>query len=163
MASTVSLDDVWSGKSNEQLFEAQACLSDYNDQAQAVIRAECLRRGIEPPQRSETSAVDVAAVTSLHGWYIRCVVTQWLLFALLILQPEFLRPVLAGLLPALALLFLATMVALPIIGTRLLARLGDTQQRGWAVLMSWPLFGLLSLFGLQAMVHRWRRLRGVES
>lgn len=163
MSAAASLEDLWAEKSSEQLAEALACLSDYTEPAQAVIRAEGVRRGLPPPLPSSLSRDLETRVSSLYRWYVRCVALQWVIVITIIIGPAFLYSRLGSpLLMAMVLLFLASVIVSPIVGSRLMALVGGELRRGTWLAMAMPLFNLLSVIGMRPLVDRWRRLHGVE-
>jgi hypothetical protein len=157
------LEEIWSRRTDEQLSEALASLTDFSDEGQAVIRSECLRRGIERPVRRTVTDQDVVDVVRSYQWYVRCVVAQWVIVATFLVVPQLFRGEVGSFLVLVLLLVLvATSIALPKLGRRLLVQLGDEAPGRTTVFLSWPLFAALTLAGLRPMVQKWRRLHGIE-
>jgi hypothetical protein len=62
------MENIWGEKSDEDLLEAAAQLSDFTDEGQRVIRAELRRRGMEDPvEQAGESAREVAASEPEEG------------------------------------------------------------------------------------------------
>jgi hypothetical protein len=57
MATAREIEQVWRGKSDEELLEAAGALGEYTPEGQNVIRAELKRRGFEDPveQKGESA------------------------------------------------------------------------------------------------------------
>jgi len=157
------LEELWKGKSDGQVLEAVAYLSDYSDEAGRVIQAEFDRRQLQMPTRRPVSATDVAAVTRLHRRFARLVVAQWSVLLFLVFGGDFVpNGMVSTLWPVLTLVLLGTLIAIPVTGYQLLKRLEVDTPGRTAALMYMPLFGLLSLFGLKAIEERWGKLHGIE-
>jgi hypothetical protein len=156
------LDTVWRNRSDDQVSAALESLDDYNDDAQAIIRAEQLRRGLPPPiAPTQMRGDDVGDVARLHRVVLTLVAVQWgaVLYALFV--HDQLSPVAAGLLTSVSVLVLLfSMVAIPIASYRLLKRLQVAP--GLALLTCMPLLSLLVVLSFRYIAADWARRHRVS-
>lgn len=156
------LQTVWRARTDAQVLEALTCLSDYNDEAQATIRSELTRRGLEAPAPEPPALpADIEGIARLHRVFVTLVAVQWtsLLYAIFVLDE--LPPMLTALLtPTSQLLLVVTVIAIPIVGHRLLKRLDV--DAAIAIMTYAPLFSLLSVLSFPYIASAWARRHGAE-
>jgi hypothetical protein len=156
------LQTVWRARTDAQVLDALTCLSDYNDEAQAIIRAEGTRRRLDaPPIEPPALPGDIDGVARLHRVFVALVAVQWssLLYAIVLLDelPRALAPLLT---PVAQLLLIGTVLAVPIVGSRLLKRL--EVGAGFAMMFYAPLVGLLAVLSFPYIAAAWARRHGVD-
>jgi hypothetical protein len=158
-----NLKELWRRKSDDRILEALAYLSDYNDEAQAAIRAECVRRGLTEHTDRPITLKEAQSAARLHRLFACLVLGQWLSMILLIAGPGVFPVSIDQALRSLAALVMAgAMIATPLTGFRLLKRLEAESPGGTVIFMYAPLVSLLALFGLKSLAERWGKLHGIE-
>ncbi|MEO5822467.1 MAG: hypothetical protein ABIT71_18315 [Vicinamibacteraceae bacterium] len=147
------LQTLWRNRNDEQVREALEVLSDYGDEAQAILRAEQSRRGILMPAAVELPLGDVQAVARTHRVLVTLVAIQWmsLVYAVFVNGPQA---------PAAALVMIGVTFPIRIFSAKLLA-LVDADSR-LLTLASVPLFGLILVFKFPGIAAKWARRHGVD-
>ena len=156
------LEGIWRRKSDEQLREAMAYLSDYGEAGQRVIRGEFARRGLEMLAVSVTF-YDARSIGRLHRWFAGLVAAQWTALIVVLAARGLFSRNIDDTLQLLALVtLLGTIVAVPFVAHNLLKRLG-VESLSWGMGLAFvPLASLLVFFGIRSDVERWGKLNGVE-
>ena len=150
------LATVWRNRTDDQVSAALAGLGEFSDEAQAVIRAEQARRGLETPVIHRPPPADIDAIVRLHRIVVALVALQWMvvLFAVVNdgMPPRFL---------SLAILtLLGTVIATPLVARRLLTRL--EVDASLASMTYAPLFSLLFVLNFRSIAAGWAKRHGVE-
>lgn len=153
------VDEVWRQKSDEQVLEAFVSLDDYGTEGQRAVQAEFVRRGLAVPATKPITSQEAEAVARLHRWFALLVFAQSLSFAAILWTPlGYLRAVR----PLLALIFIGSVVAAPVMGYRLLKKLGVERPSRTAMFMYWPLFSALTLLGMRSFNGQWSKEHKVD-
>jgi hypothetical protein len=158
------LEELWHGRSDEQLFEALSSLEEYSQDGQKVIHAEFVRRGLTEPARKPITFEEAVAVRVLQRRFIGLVGTQWVSLGLLsLLAPTASTTVGFAIVLLCAAGFSLACVLVPVTGYKLLKRLEVKSPGGLAILMlCMPLFSLLVVVGIRSFTKRWSKEYGVQ-
>jgi len=130
------LDTLWRNRSDDQVSAALDCLDDYNEDAQAIIRAEQGRRGLPPPILRPTAGTDLSLVD-------------------VSIRDELPSTLAAPLTTVSMLALIVTVFAIPVASYRLFKRLGVSS--GLALLTYAPLLGLLFVLGFRYVAADWAK------
>lgn len=157
------LEDLWRRKPDDQIIDASACLDEYGDDARAIIQAEFLRRRLVPPWKTEVAPGVLATITRLQRRFVGLVTAQWLSLILVGPVTAYVPASVAATVGLLfTLVFVITLVALPLTGRKLLALLEVDSPGKTASLMYMPLFSLLVLIGSRGIREQWSKRHGIE-
>lgn len=157
------LEELWRRKSDEQLFEAFAYLDEYSDEGQRVIRGEFLRRNLTEPSKKPITFREAAHVATLYRRFAAVVAGQWLSLIVMIFVTPLLSRSAGSILALLCLVvFLMSLIVVPMTGYRLLKCVEVESPGRLAVLMRMPLFSLLALMGMRSFTQRWSKDYGVD-
>lgn len=146
------LQTLWRNRSDDQVVEALASLDDYSQEAQAVIRREQIARGLPPPLVLGPMAGDALPdVGPARRLAFGLVALQWTtLLYFLVLQDSLPGPLRATVTDMAAVVFLATVIAVPIAIRRLVRQLGMASSLSWFSAM--PLLSLLFVLNYRSIV-----------
>ena len=154
------LETVWRSRTDDRVIDAMASLSEFNPDAQAVIRAEHARRGLPPPFVAAASPEAVERVAHAHRLFLALVAVQWItVVGTGFVFGESPSPWRSLAQLAWMLGMLGTTFAVPIAGWALLRRLDVTP--GLAVVTGVPPFSLLVALILPYLATPWAQRHGV--